>query len=185
MSTIEIIILALSLSIDASAVSLALSAGGHLADKRARFRISFHFGLFQFMMPVAGWFVGTRLEPAIATFDHWVAFGLLTLVAVRMIRSGGEKPNIDQLADPSRGWNLVTLSTATSIDALAVGLGLGALEVSVWYSSFMIGAITMVMCIATMALGERAGRWLGTKGQIFAGIVLLLVAIKIVITHSL
>jgi putative Mn2+ efflux pump MntP len=184
-SDFEIIILALSLSLDASAVSLALSAAGQLKTGRAKFRIAFHFGLFQFLMPVAGWAAGTRLAPYIASVDHWVAFGLLTLVGLRMIVSANKGGSFDRLGDPSRGWSLVTLSTATSIDALAVGLGLAALGVSVWYPGVTIGLITLVMSVAAILLGEKAGRWLGARSQIAAGIVLLIIAVKILASHTL
>jgi manganese efflux pump family protein len=184
LSTLEILILALSLSLDACAVSLALSAAGHLGTKRAKFRIAFHFGLFQFLMPVAGWSIGTRIEPFIASSDHWIAAGLLAFVAVRMIRSANEPPGTQEANDPSRGWTLVTLSTATSIDALAVGLGLAALRISVWYPSVVIGFITLLLSTLAILLGQRAGSKLGKRGQIVGGIVLLLIALKIVIEHG-
>jgi putative Mn2+ efflux pump MntP len=184
LSTLEILILAVSLSLDASAVSLALSAAGQLNNRRAKFRISFHFGLFQFLMPIAGWAIGTRLAPYIAAFDHWVASGLLAIVALRMIFVTPDKPDTSA-GDPSRGWSLVTLSTATSIDALAVGLSLAALRISVWYPSVLIGLITLAMSVGSIHLGERAGHWLGTKGQIAGGIVLLIIAFKIIAEHTL
>lgn len=182
MSDLEIVILALSLALDAFAVSLALSAAGHLNTSRSRFRISFHFGLFQFLMPVAGWSIGTRIEPYIKAYDHWIAAGLLTLVAVRMIRSALNVPAQELADDPSRGWVLVTLSTATSIDALAVGLGLAALRISVWYPSVVIGIITMLLSFLAIVSGKQVGKRLGKQAQIFGGIVLLFIAIKIVLT---
>lgn len=185
MSDFDIIVLAISLSLDACAVSLALSAAGHLNTVRAKFRIAFHFGLFQFLMPLAGWALGTRLEPYIATFDHWVAFGLLVLVALRMILSANESGSSSLPGDPTRGWTLMTLATATSVDALAVGLGLAAFGISVWYPSVIIGLITLIMSVVAIRLGERAGHWLGTRGQIAGGIVLLLIALKIVASHTL
>lgn len=184
MSNLESLILAFSLSLDASAVSLALSAGGHLGNTRAKFRIAFHFGIFQFLMPVAGWAIGTRIEPFIVRTDHLIAAGLLAFVAVRMIRSANEQPDTREANDPSRGWTLVTLATATSIDALAVGFGLAALRISVWYPSVVIGLITLLLSTLAILLGQRAGNQLGRRGQIVGGIVLFLVALKIVIMHQ-
>jgi putative Mn2+ efflux pump MntP len=184
MSNFESLILAFSLALDACAVSLALSAAGQLGNTRAKFRIAFHFGLFQFLMPVAGWAIGTRIEPLIVSYDHWIAAGLLTFVAVRMIRSANEPPNTREASDPSRGWTLVTLATATSIDALAVGLGLAALRISVWYPSVIIGLITLVLSTLAILLGQRVGSQLGKRGQIVGGIVLLLIALKIIIAHG-
>jgi len=103
MSHIEIIILAFSLALDASTVALALSSAGHLGRKRAKFRISFHFGLFQFIMPIAGWGIGTQLEPLIASFGHWIAAGLLSFVAARKIRSATHSPE-DQGGARSESW---------------------------------------------------------------------------------
>lgn len=185
MSHLEIIGLAFSLSLDSFAVSLALSTAGHISNKRAGFRVSFHFGLFQFLMPLAGWAVGTRIEPYIAAFDHWVAVGLLTLVALRMILSAKDPPNTDQVGDPTRGWMLISLATATSIDALAVGLGLAALRISVWYPSIVIGVITLIVSTLAIVGGHRAGRSLGARAQIVGGIVLLIIAAKIAVSHSI
>ena len=182
MSDLEIVILAFSLALDAFAVSLALSAAGHLNTHRSRFRISFHFGLFQFLMPIAGWSIGSRIEPYIKAYDHWIAAGLLMLVAVRMIRSALGVSTRELENDPSRGWILVTLSTATSIDALAVGLGLAALRISVWYPSVVIGLITMILSFLAIISGKQIGERLGKQAQIFGGVVLLLIAIKIVVS---
>jgi len=184
-SNFDIVVLALSLSLDACAVSLALSAAGHLDNVRAKFRIAFHFGLFQFLMPLAGWAVGTRLKPYIAAYDHWVAFGLLVLVALRMILSAKDGGIQSAQEDPTRGWTLMTLATATSVDALAVGLGLAAFGISVWYPSVIIGLITLTMSVVAIRLGAKAGQWLGTRGQIAGGIVLLIIAFKIVASHTL
>ena len=166
------------------AVALALSAAGHLGHIRAKFRIAFHFGLFQFLMPVAGWALGVRIEPFIASYDRWIAAGLLAFVAVRMIRSAYGPPDRRGSNDPSRGWTLVTLSTATSIDALAVGLGLATLRISVWYPSVVIGLITLALSTLAILLGERLGSHFGKRGQIVGGVVLLLIAIRIMFEHG-
>jgi manganese efflux pump family protein len=183
MSDFEIVILACSLALDAFAVSLALSASGHLSSHRAKFRIAFHFGLFQFLMPVAGWAIGTRIQPLIVSTDHWIAAGLLSFVGINMIRSANRPPDTRETSDPTRGWLLVTLSTATSIDALAIGLGLAAMGISVWYPSVVIGIITLVLSTLAILVGERAGKNLGKYGQIVGGIVLILIALRILILH--
>jgi len=183
MSDIEVIILAFSLALDAFAVSLALSAAGHVDNLRAKFRIAFHFGLFQFLMPVAGWAIGARIEPLLGSYDHWIAAGLLGFVGVHMIRSANAPPEVRETNDPTRGWLLVTLSTATSIDALAVGLGLAAMRISVWYPSVVIGIITLALSVLAILVGERIGSKLGKPGQIVGGVVLLAIAIKILLSH--
>jgi manganese efflux pump family protein len=183
LSFIEIIIVALALSMDAGAVSLAASTAGYAANKRAVFRLSFHFGLFQFLMPVLGWAIGATIEPLIASFDHWIAFVLLGFVASRMIRTAFDPAETQPADDPSRGLTLVMLSVATSIDALAVGLSLAVLNVGVWYPSAMIGVVTTVICITAIFVGGRVGVWLGKRAQLIGGIILLLIAARIVIAH--
>jgi manganese efflux pump family protein len=183
LSFIEIIIVALALSMDAGAVSLAASAAGYAANKRAVFRLSFHFGLFQFLMPVLGWIIGATIEPLMASFDHWIAFVLLGFVAVRMIRAAFDTAETRQADDPSRGLTLVMLSVATSIDALAVGLSLAMLNVGVWYASAVIGVVTMAVCLTAIFVGGRVGAWLGRRAQLIGGVILLLIAARIVISH--
>jgi putative Mn2+ efflux pump MntP len=183
MSFIEIFMMALALSMDACAVSLAASAAGFAANRRAVFRLAFHFGLFQFLMPVLGWLLGSTVEPLIKGFDHWIAFALLIFVAVRMLRAGSDSSADKQTEDPSRGLTLVMLAIATSIDALAVGLSLAMIGVAVWYPSAVIGVVTALACLIAIRLGARVGRWLDKQAQIVGGIVLILIALRIVITH--
>jgi len=183
MSLVEITLLAISLSLDCCAVALASTAAGHLSDLRSAFRLSFHFGIFQFLMPIVGWAAGSRIQPYIASYDHWIAFGLLAFVGVRMIRAA-EDPALAQLSDPSRGWMLVSLSTATSIDALAVGLGLAALRISVWYPSAIIGLVAMLSSSLAIAGGAKLGKLFGRRAQLAGGIILLCIGLKIVLSHG-
>lgn len=180
---VEILAIALALSLDAFTVSLAASTSGFVKDRRAVFRLSFHFGLFQFLMPIVGWALGTTIEPVIAAFDHWVAFGLLALVGVRMIAAAMHPGSEAQQNDPSRGITLVMLAIATSIDALAVGLSMAMVRTAVWYPSIVIGVVTGGMCILAIVGGNRLGRWLGKRAQWVGGIVLILIGVRIVISH--
>src|SRR5512143_1471281 len=115
MPIIEIFLVALSMAMDAFAVCLVAGSLRQASGPRPAFRLSFHFGLFQFIMPVAGWIVGRTVEPLIRSYDHWTAFGLLAFVGVRMIY-GALRGDEAQPPDPSRGWTLVVLSVAVSID---------------------------------------------------------------------
>jgi putative Mn2+ efflux pump MntP len=183
MTFLEIIVIAIALAMDAFAVSLAAAAAGFAGNRRATFRLSFHFGLFQAVMPVLGWSLGLSVEPYIARYDHWVAFLLLGLVALRMISAGLRPVAASRISDPSRGWTLVMLSTATSIDALAIGLTLATLKVSVIYPAAIIGLITCGMCILATAGGRRLGPRLGDRAQIAGGLILLLVGIRVLVSH--
>jgi putative Mn2+ efflux pump MntP len=184
MSFVEILVMAFALSIDASAVSLAASTSGYVTDGRATFRLCFHFGWFQFLMPILGWTFGSAIAPIIEDFDHWIAFALLVFIALRMLRSASDTPSPRRADDPTRGFNLVILSIATSIDALVVGLSLAMLNISVWYPSAVIGIVTSLVCLAAIRLGSRMGAWLGRRAQLVGGVALILIAVRIVITHT-
>ncbi len=163
MNALEIIFIAIGLAIDASAVSLVAAASGFVKDKRAAFRLSFHFGLFQGLMPVVGWLLGKSIVEHISSGDHWVAFGLLTIVGIRMIRSGIKPSAQNVRKDPSRGLTLVILSIATSIDALAVGITLAMLDVNIWYPSTIIGIVTAALCLLAIRLGNQLGILFGQR----------------------
>ncbi|MBW2654108.1 MAG: manganese efflux pump [Deltaproteobacteria bacterium] len=183
MTTFEIIIIAVGLAMDASAVSLAAAAAGYAKDIRAKFRLSFHFGLFQFLMPVLGWFLGIRFVSYFKAFDHWIAFFLLAFIGIRMIRDGLGTSSVIQKNDPSRGMTMVMLSVATSIDALAVGLSLAMLDVNIWYPSIMIGVITTGMSLAAIKIGTRLGILFGKRMEIVGGVVLILIGFRILYSH--
>lgn len=184
MSSFEIALIALALSIDAFAVSLAAAFSGRVLGPRAVFRLSFHFGLFQFLMPVIGWAAGASLEPLIAPFDHWVAFALLVVVAWRMLRPPmGE--DAFRTTDPSRGLLLLTLAIATSIDALAVGLSLALLHTVVWAPSVLIGVVAASMSLLGIFLGGRLQAYFGRRAEILGGLILIFIALRIVATHTI
>ena len=145
MSFPDIILIALGLAMDAFAVSICSGAKEITRGLRPTFRLSFHFGLFQFIMPVIGWFLGSRISDYIESIDHWIAFALLAFVGFRMIKSGLAKDDEPDNLDPSKGMNLVMLSIATSIDALAIGLSLAMLKVDIWYPGIVIGIVTGLM----------------------------------------
>ncbi|MDY0270604.1 manganese efflux pump MntP [Trichloromonas sp.] len=178
--------IALALAMDAFAVSLAAGVTLERITGRHLFRFGFHFGLFQGMMPVIGWLAGVSVHRWIADYDHWIAFGLLAFVGIKMIHEALEKE--DQAAeanDPTRGLTLVMLAIATSIDALAVGLSLGMLGVSVWLPAAVIGLVCAILTVAGMLLGGRVGRMWGKRVEIFGGLVLCSIGLKILLEHTL
>lgn len=184
MHTIEIILVALALSIDAGAVAMAAAATGRLPDSRARFRLWFHFGLFQFLMPVLGWAAGTSLEPLIAPVDHWIAFVLLVIVGLHMIRSGSNPVLSGKADDPSRGFTLLALSTATSVDALAVGLTLGFLDGGILTASLIIGFVAGGISFLGILLGNRIHVRFGRTAEIAGAFILFCIAVRIVVVHT-
>ncbi len=182
MSLIEILLLAVGLAMDAAAVSLVAGASGLAANRRGTFRLAFHFGLFQFLMPIAGWFVGSRLATLITHIDHWVALALLAFVGGRMIRSG-LGPGLKSPPDPSRGLTLITLSVATSIDALAIGLSLAFLHVGIWKPAAVIGVVTAALSLAALHLGARLGALAGRRMEVAGGVLLILIGARILLAH--
>jgi putative Mn2+ efflux pump MntP len=170
------------MAIDAFAVCLAAGALPVPHGARQAFRLAFHFGLFQFLMPIVGWLAGSTIEPLIRNFDHWVAFGLLAFVGGRMLHSA-RRSREELAADPSRGWTLVVLSLAVSIDALVVGLSLGVIGVSVVYPAVLIGLTTAAMSLAGLRLGATAGRRVGKPAEFVGGLVLVGIGVRIVVQH--
>ena len=188
MSALEILLVAVGLAMDALAVSVAAAAAGWAADARARFRLFFHFGLFQAAMPVVGWYAGATVSGHLAAWDHWLAFALLAWIGGRMIRGGLAGPGDgDQAhrADPTRGRTLIGLAVATSLDALAVGFSFACLGVSVWMPALVIGVVAAVFSLAGCLLGGRLGQVLGRRAEVAGGVVLLLVGARIVWEHVL
>ena len=183
MNFLEILLIAFSMAMDAFAVCLGVGTTRRADGPRSTFRLAFHFGLFQFLMPVAGWFAGTALLRYISAYDHWVAFVLLVFVGGRMVWSGFNSDGNDQKSDPSRGLSLVILSIATSIDALAIGLSLGLVGVNIWYPAVVIGIVTGLISWLGLQLGSKLVMKFGNKMETMGGIVLILIGIRILIAH--
>jgi manganese efflux pump family protein len=183
MHFLELLLIAVALSMDACAVAVCVGAAGHAARKRNIARMSLSFGFFQFIMPVAGWFLGSRVQPLIANLDHWVAFGLLSFVGGRMIRSGYNSGEESSVGNPTRGVRLLALSIATSIDALAIGLSFSMLGMTVLYPSLFIGCVTCILSVAGMLFGNRLHARTGKIMEIIGGILLILIGIRILVTH--
>jgi putative Mn2+ efflux pump MntP len=183
MQVVEIILVAIALSVDAFAVSLAAAASGRMNGPRSTFRLSFHFGLFQFLMPVIGWAAGSTLAPLIAAFDHWVAFALLTAVGLRMLHAARNPKGESRGDDPSRGMTLVTLSAAVSIDALAVGLSLAMLQIDIWTPGVVIGLVASGMSWLGIHLGGKLHARLGRIAECVGGVILIAIAVRIVVVH--
>jgi putative Mn2+ efflux pump MntP len=182
MSLASILLMALSMAMDAFAVSLG--SGVKIGPgPRPVFRIAFHFGLFQTILPIVGWLFGNTIEPYVRGFDHWVAFGLLTFVGIRMIRSGLSKDEEENPRDPSRGWTMVMLSIAVSIDALAVGLSLGVIGVTIWTPALVIGLVTGALSLIGLRVGNGFGKRFGKPVEVLGGLVLIGIGVRIVMSH--
>lgn len=183
MEFIVLLAIALGLALDAFAVALAV--GSHLKHVTARqyFRLSFHFGLFQALMPVLGWLAGEAVAPWAAAWDHWIACGLLSFVGVKMLWQSGREGDEKGVDDPTRGVSLVLLSIATSLDALAVGLTLALLSVRIALPALVTGLVAGALTLLGMRLGQRVGPALGRWAGPIGGVILIGIGVKIVLEH--
>lgn len=183
MSLFTIIGIAVALAMDAFAVSIAVGVGLKTVSYRQTFRLSWHFGLFQALMPLLGWSLGAGIHGFIESFDHWVAFGLLASVGTNMIREAvrAEKEEEVKKIDPTKGLSLIVLSVATSIDALAVGLSLSMMGVDIIFPAIVIGVVALVFTITGLHLGKKAASIskINTFAEILGGCVLWIIGIKI------
>ena len=182
MNTPTIIAIAVSLALDAFAVSLVAGATIRPITYRHVFRLAWHFGLFQFMMPIIGWLVGNTMFGYLEAIDHWIAFGLLTAIGGKMIWESFQEIQA-YTKDITRGWTLIGLALATSIDALAIGLTLSAIQVRIWYPSVIIGVVALLFSVAGIYLGRKTGKLLGKKFELLGGVILIAIGIKILINH--
>ena len=175
--------IALALTMDVFAVAVAIGIVIDRLHFGHVFRLSFQFGLFHFMMPVLGWLAGLSLRVWISSFDHWVAFGLLTFIGGKMLWDSFRAKGADARGDPTRGWMLVTLSLATSIDALAVGVGMAMLRVSIWMPGVVIGLMAAGMTAIGLKFGGRIGDRLGRWAERAGGCILLAIGLRILVSH--
>jgi putative Mn2+ efflux pump MntP len=182
MTITELILISFGLAMDCFAVALSLGACRCLKWKDTLLMAAM-FGLFQGLMPVVGWIFGSTLRSAIDTMDHWIAFGILTFIGLKMIwqslkdESGKKTPDIKKLSV------LITLSVATSIDAMVTGVGFGLIDVNIFIAVVLITIITFFVSVSGARLGELTtfipSRWAEFAG----GLVLIAIGSKVVIEH--
>jgi putative Mn2+ efflux pump MntP len=186
---IQIFLIAVSLAMDAFAVSV--SSGICIRELRPfhAIRASLAFGLFQFLMPVIGWFLGSAFAAYIAAWDHWIAFILLDFIGGKMIieaigKNSG-KEACDLTADIRKPLVLFNLAIATSIDALAVGISFSLLGHGVWLNAAIIGGVTFVICLIGFEFGRRIGFLFEKWAEFAGGVILVGLGIKILVEHLL
>lgn len=188
MQLISILGIAVALAMDAFAVAVATGVSLKSVSFRQTFRLSWHFGLFQALMPILGWYFGTSIETYVDAYAHWIAFALLFLVGGNMIREAFEIDDEESSTkkDATKGLTLIILSVATSIDALAVGLSMSLLKVSIVYPALIIGIVAGLFTIAGLHLGAKAAglRRLSPAAEILGGVVLWIIGLNILQDHG-
>jgi len=187
MNNYSILLIALALAVDAFAVAVTTGIILPKVNFRHTFRLAWHFGLFQGGMAVLGWAGGITFRALIESFDHWLAFFILALVGGRMIHQALNNDGESKaLTDPTRGFSLILLSVATSIDALAVGLSFAFIQVSIWMPALIIGVVASLLTAVGLHLGRmiRYADRLGTAAEIGGGLVLIVIGITILFDHG-
>lgn len=182
MVSITNIFVALGLAADAFVVSLSSGIQiKHIKINKA-LKIALCFGAFQTFMPLIGWWVGLSFRDWISAVDHWVAFGLLSFIGGRMIYESTQEAS-NRKFNPLDIYTLLILSIATSLDALAVGIGFAILKTSIVAAIAVIGFVTFFLCFIGVFAGHKFGNLLQNKVEIFGGLILIIVGSKILIEH--
>ncbi len=183
MSFITLLLIAIGLSIDCFAV--AISSGIALKCFRIRYalRVGILFGGFQALMPVIGWFAGVSFKQYIENYDHWVAFAMLAIIGGKMIYEATLLEEAEKSCDPRNLLLVFGLAIATSIDALAVGISFSVLGISILSPVLIIGLVSFIAAYGGMYIGDKFGDIFGNKVEIFGGIILILIGLKILLEH--
>lgn len=182
MELYELFIIAVSLSMDAFAVSICKGLSIRALLPRHALIVGLWFGAFQALMPLAGWLLGAAFADMIAAVDHWIAFGLLCFIGGNMIREALDREEED--CDPSLApLAMLVLAVATSIDALAVGVTFAFLRVDILPAVTLIGACTFLISAAGVKVGNVFGARYKSKAELFGGVVLVLIGAKILLEH--
>lgn len=187
MSFLEFVLIGIGLAMDAFAVSVSKGLSMRTLNWKAGLIIALSFGIFQSGMPLLGWLIAVRFEHFISAVDHWIAFVLLSAIGIKAIveavKDMKQKEPKEEEEYALKWGELLLLSVATSIDALAVGISFAALNVNIWSAISIIGVITFVLSFAGVAIGNRFGARFKSKAEIAGGIILILIGIKILLEH--
>jgi putative Mn2+ efflux pump MntP len=183
MQFVMILFVAVGLSMDAFAVSVVTGSVYRELKVRHALRMALSFGGFQAIMPIIGFLAGISLRRFISAYDHWIAFGLLAFVGGKMIYESLKIEAAEKNLDPCNLLVLLTLSVATSIDALAIGITLSMLTASIVSTAAIIGVVTFALSYAGIFIGKRFGHFFESKIEIVGGVILIAIGLKILIQH--
>lgn len=188
MGFIATILTGFALAMDAFAVSITKGMTLRNINSYIAFKIGLFFGLFQGIMPFIGWFVGIRFQSYITSVDHWIALFLLSFIGLKMIFEAFEQNRNPELTVTCEGdistKELIVLSIATSIDALAVGVSFAFLNIAIIPICLSIGIITLLICFLGVLIGRKLGSLFKNYAQIVGGIILILIGINILNEHT-
>ena len=182
MELLEIILIAIGLAMDAFAVSICKGLSMKKMSWKKALIVGLYFGIFQGLMPVIGYLLGTSFESLVTKIDHWIAFGLLMFIGINMLKEafGNDSKNCN---DNVEFKTMVVLAIATSIDALAVGITFAFLKTNIILAALVIGIITFAICIIGVKIGNKFGDKYERKAETVGGLILIFIGIKILLEH--
>ncbi len=182
MISTTLVLTALGLAMDAVAVSIASGISAQHVRARDAFSMALAFGLFQALMPIAGFMLGIALATWLVAYAPWIAFILLSLLGIKMIREARHAAE-ERIHSPFRLNKILVLAIATSIDAFAVGLSFSLLDEGLWMTASVIGLVTFALCLPAVWFGAKLGKLFAKRAEIFGGIVLIAIGCKILIDY--
>ena len=183
MTFIELLLIAVGLSMDAFSVSICKGLTTKKFSWRMALICGLWFGLFQALMPIIGYFLGAQFQELIEAYDHWIAFGLLALIGANMIREALSKKEEESTNGALDVKTMFLLAIATSIDALAVGVSFACIQVELWSSVAVIGLTTFLFSVLGVKIGNVFGSRYEKSAGIVGGIILILIGLKILLEH--
>lgn len=182
MDLISIVLIAIGVSMDAFAVAIGKGLNMKKIDYKWSLTIALFFGVFQALMPLIGWFLGGQFSNYINGYDHWIALILLAIIGGKMIYESRDK-DCEMKCKQNNLKELVVLSIATSIDALAVGLAFAIMDIDIYLSSLVIGIITFSLSFVGVIIGNKVGCKFKSSAEVFGGVILIFIGFKIFVEH--
>ena len=185
MGVIELLLIALGLSMDAFAVSVGKGLSVQKINPRHSLSVGVWFGGFQALMPLIGYFLGVSFASLVENFDHWIAFVLLGIIGFNMIREALSNDECEAAHPDFSARTMLMMAIATSIDALAVGVSFAFLHIDIWSAASIIGVTTFILSIVGLRIGNIFGCRYKSKAEFAGGAILMIMGIKILIEHTL
>lgn len=182
MGIIELLLISIGLGMDAFAVAVCKGISMKKMEWKKAVVIGLYFGSFQGIMPLLGFILGKGFENIVTSIDHWIAFTLLVIIGLNMIREAFSKDK-EKMDDSICFKSMIVLAIATSIDALAIGITFAFLKVNILLAVFKIGIITFLLSMIGTKLGNKFGDKYGDKAELIGGIILIIIGTKILLEH--
>lgn len=184
MGVLEISLIGIGLAMDAFAVSICKGLSMNKIDVKKTTIIGVYFGFFQAIMPLIGYFLGSRFELVIDKLDHWIAFALLSITGGNMIYESVNEEYKD-INDSTDFKTMIILAISTSIDALTVGITFSFFKINLFLSASIIGIITFILSVIGVKIGNKFGDKLKNKAEFIGGVVLIIIGLKILLSHAI